>query len=97
MKVLERGTMQVILSIDLGRYHLSVSHKHRYPTWDEVKRMRKKYLPADKFFAMIFPPTKHYVNCHPYCFHLWEVIDDMKCELWGEPAQIMNRHQLPVL
>lgn len=82
MEVMERGTMQVLRSKDMGRWHLSISHKHRYPTWDEIKRMREKYLPDEIFVAMILPPRKHYVNCHPYCFHLWESDDPLKNHIW---------------
>ena len=82
MEILEKGTMLVLRSIDAGRLHLSISHKHRYPTWDEIKRMREKYLPMDKFFVMVFPPRKHYVNCHPFCFHLWEILEDFEKKLW---------------
>lgn len=86
IEILEKGTMLVMKSIDAGREHLSASHKHRYPTWDEMKRFREKYLDKDKFYVMVFPPKKHYVNCHAYCFHLWEVLDDYEKNLWGEHA-----------
>ena len=56
-----------------GLWHLSVSHPTRYPTWDEIKNIRYKYLPNKITAALLFPPKEEYVNLHTNCFHLWEV------------------------
>lgn len=53
-------------------WHLSISHPHRLPTWDELKAARYYFLPKDKTFAMLLPPEKEYVNFHKFCFHLYE-------------------------
>jgi hypothetical protein len=45
----------------------------RYPTWDEIKEARYKYLPAEITVALILPPLGEYVNVHPNCFHLYEI------------------------
>ncbi|AYO30619.1 hypothetical protein D2962_08275 [Biomaibacter acetigenes] len=63
----------ILISRDDGRLHLSISHKERYPTWDEIKQARYDLLPRTKDFAMILPKDGEYVNLHPNCFHLWEV------------------------
>ena len=67
-----QGVCKVLVSVDAGLWHLSISHRERYPTWDEIKEAREEFLPMDKTFAMFFPPSKEYVNIHPNCFHLWE-------------------------
>ena len=54
------------------RWHMSISHNSRYPTWDEIKQARYALLPRDRGFAMLLPPQDEYVNVHPNCFHLWE-------------------------
>ena len=63
----------MIVSIDHGKWHLSISHRHRYPTWDEIKFARYEFLPGSKTIAMILPPTNEYVNLHQNCFHLHEI------------------------
>lgn len=65
--------LQVFVTRDAGLLHLSVSHPHRYPTWDELKELRYRFLPDYKTFALLFPPSNQYVNEHPNCFHLHEV------------------------
>ena len=70
-----------------GRLHLSISHKDRLPTWDEIKEIRERLLPADAFMCIPFPPKKHWVNVHAYCLHLWEHKDQHlveQCILEGE-------------
>lgn len=52
--------------------HLSISHPSPYPTWDEIKEAREKFLPDELTFAMLFPPKAEYVNLHKNCFHLYQ-------------------------
>lgn len=54
-------------------YHLSISHPHRWPTWEEILEARETLLPLGLTFAQILPPASEYVNIHPNCFHLWEI------------------------
>lgn len=54
-------------------WHLSVSCRERYPTWDELAHAREHLLPMDATFALIFPPPAEYVNRDPNRFHLWQV------------------------
>lgn len=67
------GECLVLVSIDAGRYHLSISHQTRQPTYDEVKEARYKFLPDNVHMAMIFPPKSEFVNIHNFCFHLWQI------------------------
>ena len=67
------GHFQVFVTIKAGLWHLSVSHRNRYPTWDEMKAIRYTLLPDEKTFAILFPPMAQYVNVHRNCFHLHEV------------------------
>ena len=69
------GPVRTITSRDAGRWHLSVSCEDRYPTWDEIAEARYDLLPDRLEMAMILPPRDHYVNLHPYTFHLWEMRD----------------------
>lgn len=63
----------IFIAKEMGKWHLSVSHFDRNPTWEEIKEIRYKLLPRDRTFAMLLPPEDQYVNIHEYCFHLWEV------------------------
>lgn len=58
-------------TVDGGLLHISISHKKRLPTWDEVKEART-LAPDNMTMAMILPPESEYVNIHNFCFHLWE-------------------------
>lgn len=67
--------LRVIVGIEFGRWHLSISHPKRYPTWDEIKEARYKLMPENITVAMLLPPPREYVNIHENCFHLWEIED----------------------
>lgn len=64
---------EVFVSLDPPGWHLSISHKSRYPTYEEIKQARYDFLPDDLEMAMVFPAKKDFVNLHPNCFHLWEI------------------------
>lgn len=55
------------------RWHLSISHPDRYPTWDEIRDARYTFTPPDVTMVMVLPPPSQYVNLHPNCFQLHEV------------------------
>ena len=55
-------------------WHLSISCEDRYPTWDEIADARYRLLADELTFAMYLPPRAEYVNRHPNCFHLTEII-----------------------
>jgi hypothetical protein len=63
----------IIVSREQGRWHMSISHNERYPSWDEIHEARYELLPEERTFAMILPPKSEYVNLHHNCFHLWEI------------------------
>lgn len=54
------------------RLHASVSHTKRYPSWEEIKRIRNWVFPDDVEVVMVFPKAGDYVNLSPNCFHLWQ-------------------------
>lgn len=60
---------------DQARWHMAISHRARYPTWDEIKEAARQVLPTDVFYVMCFPPDKLWLNVHRNCFHLWETRD----------------------
>ena len=59
------------------RWHMSISCANRYPVWDEIRDARYALLPDEITMGMFLPPKAQYVNVHPNCFHLHEVIEDL--------------------
>jgi len=55
--------------------HVSVSHRDRVPTWDELTSAKRWLLGPDRWAISILPPEAEYVNDHPYCLHLWHCLD----------------------
>jgi hypothetical protein len=66
------------------RWHLSISHRTsthppkpgRYPTWDEIKDARYRFMPGDIYVAQILPPADEYVSVMDTCFHLWQIPEE---------------------
>jgi len=67
-----------------GRWHLSISHNMvvrtgplntpgRFPTWEEIKEARYKFIPDNANMAIMFPPSELYYNLHDTCLHLLEI------------------------
>lgn len=66
---------RIIGGDDGFRWHMSISHPSRYPTWDEMKTARYRLLPDDCYMVQILPPKAQYLNAHDRCFHLTEMRD----------------------
>jgi len=79
LRVYAMGDCRVLVSRDATptgqRWHLSISHPDRYPTWEEIKKARYQLLPLDIVMVQVLPPPGDYVNIHPNTFHLWETFD----------------------
>ena len=67
------GDCNILVGLEPGGWHLSISHPSRYPNWDEIREARYALLPNRVTVAMILPPKEEYVNLHPNCFHLHEL------------------------
>lgn len=64
--------MSLIIAIEMGVWHLSVSAK--FPLgYQQLKDVRYKFLPNNIQVAQIFPPRDEFVNVHECCWHLWEI------------------------
>lgn len=71
--VFKMGECFIIVSIDGGKWHLSISKKKASPSYKQIKAARYKFLPNDITVAQIFPPKEEFVNIDPHCHHLWEI------------------------
>lgn len=58
------------------RWHLSISHPSRYPTWDEIRDACWELIPGDVTMAQLVVPKGEHVNVNKTCFHLWQVFVD---------------------
>jgi hypothetical protein len=66
------GPCRVLVGVEDGRWHLSISHPNRYPTWDEIREARYQLCPGEIDVVMYLPKVGEYINIHPHCFHLWQ-------------------------
>ena len=63
--------LRVIATSTHGWDHVSVSCKHRCPTWDEMEYVARLFFKRSEYaFQLHVPPHRH-VNCHPYTLHWW--------------------------
>lgn len=69
------GPFTLIFSVEQHEesihWHLSISHKERYPSWDEIMAFRSFMFDDDMEVIMVMPKVEEYVNLHQRCFHLW--------------------------
>jgi hypothetical protein len=75
-QLFKMGECSILVSKDAERWHLSISHPRRYPTWDEILKARTELIPDSAYMVMCLPPKEHYVNLHHNCFHFWETTDE---------------------
>jgi hypothetical protein len=69
------GECSVIVTKEYDRWHLSIAHPRRDPTWEEIKQCRYALLPSTIVVAMLLPPPAQYVNIHEHCFQMMEIRD----------------------
>lgn len=68
-----RSKCNIFVGVETGKWHMSIAHPHRYPTWQEIMGARYELVPDDVTMAMLLPPRRQYVNVHPNCFHLHQI------------------------
>ncbi|MCL1999302.1 MAG: hypothetical protein FWG65_11100 [Turicibacter sp.] len=65
-------TATIIFSTGDDWDHVSVSHKHRPPTWDVMCEVKKIFWADDECVVQYHPKKSEYINNHPNCLHLWK-------------------------
>lgn len=76
----DKKQMRVIISYakyDDGRlwYHVSVSHRKRMITYDELVYIKRHWVGDDHKAIMVLPEKEKHVNIHPNCLHLFCCLD----------------------
>lgn len=54
--------------------HVSVTilNQERCPTWEEMCWAKRLFFHPNECVVQFHPSEEDYVNCHPYCLHLWK-------------------------
>ena len=67
------GRCKIIVTIDAGSWHLSISTRDgTLPSYKEIKKARYRFTPGDIYMAEIFPPMDQFVNLGEIR-HLWQI------------------------
>lgn len=56
--------------------HLSISHRKRMPTYEELVYMKRHWAGENRKCIMVLPPKDEHVNIHPRCLHLYCCLDE---------------------
>ena len=65
----------VIASDGLGWDHVSVSHKHKIPSWKVMCEVKDMFFNDEDIVMQLHPKKSEYVNDNPNCLHLWRPQD----------------------
>lgn len=71
-------SLRVIASRGGGWDHVSVSLPDRTPTWEEMNWVKGIFFGPDEWVVQYHPAESDYVNCHPFCLHLWRPQTDVE-------------------
>lgn len=74
LKMFRLGDCVVMVGSSKSGWHMSISHKSRLPTWDEVVAARYALIPDGAVMAMLLPPKAEYIDMHKFTFHLWQTV-----------------------
>lgn len=67
--------LKFVFSWGRGWEHLSVSTRHKIPTWEQMCIMKDIFWNDEEVCVEYHPKKSEYVNNHPYCLHIWKPID----------------------
>jgi hypothetical protein len=71
---------------DDWRWHISLRHKERVPTWDELARAGHELRPG-VCFCIGVPPRSWWMNLHENVLHLYELKDEALMAQWRAESQ----------
>jgi hypothetical protein len=57
------------------RWHISISHERRVPTWVEIRDACHQLRPG-VMFSVGVQPLSMWMNEHEFVLHAWETVDD---------------------
>ena len=56
-------------------YHVSFSYATHVPTWQDIRDVKDAFIGPEREAYIVLPSQDRYVDCHPYCLHLWCPLD----------------------
>lgn len=68
------------------RWHISLRHRDRVPTWDELASCAHDLRPG-VCFCIGVPPRSQWMNIHEDVLHLWELKDEAIMAQWRAESQ----------
>lgn len=71
---------------DDPRWHISVQHQDRVPSWEEMVQAAHALRPGIVFVIGV-PPRSWWMNIHPHVLHLWELRDEALIGQWRFEGQ----------
>lgn len=81
----------VICSNGEGWEHVSVSLRHKIPSWEQMCTIKALFWDNDETVIQYHPAKKDYVNYHPRCLHLWRPLN---AELPKPPTNMIGPKNL---
>ena len=63
------------------RYHISIQHRDRVPSWNEFAAACHELRPGVVFVIGV-PPRSWWLNVHEHVLHAWELKDDALIAQW---------------
>jgi hypothetical protein len=77
----KQTVLRCIASDGEGWEHVSVSPAKpgACPSWEEMCYVKDAFWSAEDVVVQFHPAKSEYVNCHPYCLHLWRKVGE-DCE-----------------
>ena len=76
----------VICGCGEGWDHVSVSLKHRCPTWDEMNWIKCLFFESEETVIQFHPPKSQYVNVGKTVLHMWRP--------WGKEIELPPKWML---
>ena len=82
----EKGDLAAIVSRDEitpgdARWHISLQHRLRVPTWNELAEAAHALRPGVPFVIGV-PPKSQWINVHERVLHLFELKDQGLIDQW---------------
>ena len=66
-------TLKCIASDGEGWNHVSVTiNRKECPTWEMMVKVKSLFWSDSDTVLQYHPARAEYIDCHPYCLHLWE-------------------------
>ena len=66
---------RIVVSNGEGWEHVSISHKHKIPSWKVMCILKDMFFEEDEVVMQLHPKKSDHINLHPNCLHLWRPLN----------------------